>query len=47
MHITGLITVTAALLLESWQECDALRQIVYIQRAYGRLVSFLWMDSFQ
>jgi APA family basic amino acid/polyamine antiporter len=46
--VTGLITVAAAL---SYGELAGMMpkaggQFVYIQRAYGRLVSFIWLDCF-
>jgi APA family basic amino acid/polyamine antiporter len=45
--VTGLITVAAAL---SYGELAGMPkaggQFVYIQRAYGRLVSFIWLDCF-
>jgi APA family basic amino acid/polyamine antiporter len=45
--VTGLITVAAAL---SYGELAGMikagGQFVYIQRAYGRLVFFIWLDCF-
>jgi APA family basic amino acid/polyamine antiporter len=45
--VTGLITVAAL----SYGELAGMMpkaggQFVYIQRAYGRLVSFIWLDCF-
>jgi APA family basic amino acid/polyamine antiporter len=41
--VTGLITVAAALLRRiGWNDAQCRRAICYIQRAYGRLVSFLY-----